>query len=71
MPGYQWRYSSGTGAGDTAAPTRLLPAGYRGREGLAVGVALALVGDGTGVGAPVLAGAGTAAVALGATVAGG
>jgi hypothetical protein len=52
-------------------------AGYRGREGLAVGVALALVGDGTGVGASVLAGAsvlvgdGTAAVALAATTAGG
>jgi hypothetical protein len=46
------------------------PAGYRGRDGLAVGVALALVGDGTGAGAPVLVGDGTAAVALGATGAG-
>lgn len=37
------------------------PAGYRGREGLAIGAALALVGDGTGVGASVFAGDGTAA----------
>lgn len=42
-------------------------AGYRGREGLAVGVARALVGDGTGAGATVLAGDGTAAVTPGAT----
>jgi len=34
--------------GDTAARARLLPPGYREREGLADGVALALVGDGTG-----------------------
>ena len=47
----------------------LSPAGYRGREGLAVGAALAVVGDGTGVGASVFAGDGTAAVAPGATAA--
>ena len=47
----------------------LSPAGYRGREGLAVGAALAVVGDGTGVGASVFAGDGTAAVTPGATAA--
>jgi hypothetical protein len=39
--------------------------GYRGRAGLAVGIALALVGDGTGVGASVFMGDGTATGATG------